>query len=311
MADEPPTPKAGLWLERKKQRRAEARANPKVHLNSAFPHVGVAIYYATPPATVAGRIERLAQLLTDARWPWLPWWASYTAVDKRNDRSSIRVGGKNGTAPLLDGMSSPTMRTLHMNRARGDGNFTTVLLSLLRAGNPGTAMSTWITCRSAELPPDKTFEDFIALTHDLVLALGSRHATIGAWPTFSHARCDTWQTRMILDTPKGDINLGLPSDFSEQLSLLSEWGFLLGETYARHPRWGTYLHPGHVAAIGGLDRLRAEVAPARLDAVGDLLYVQLTDSIDTAMSPLATEKRLALEGLMAPILLGAERPQPP
>lgn len=310
MADEPPPPKARAWLERKKQRRAEALANPKVHLNSAFPHAGVAIYYATPPAEVPGRVERLAQLLTDARWPWLPWWASYTAVDKRDDRSSVRVGGKNGVAPLLDGMSSPAMRTLYMHRARGDGDFTSVRMSLLHAGRP-SALSTWVTCRSAELPPGKTFEDFIALVHELVGALGSKHATIGAWPTYDHAVSDTWQIRMVLDTPKGDFDLGLPAEFSAQLSALSKWGYLLGDTYARHPRWGTYLHPGHVEAIGGVERIRAEVAPARLDAVGDLLYVQLTESIDTGRSALATEKRLALEALMAPILLGAPRPPTP
>lgn len=65
---------------------------------------------------------------------------------------------------------------------------------------------------------------------------------------------------------------------------------------------------GHVAAIGGVARIAAEVAPAVIQPVGALTYVQLTGSIDTALTPEAGAKRRALEALMAPILVGARCP---
>jgi hypothetical protein len=105
----------------------------------------------------------------------------------------------------------------------------------------------------------------------------------------------------------------LPSDsevsviwFPSQ-ALLQRSKKFVGRTYARHPRWGTYLNAAHVAAIGGEARIRAEVEPAKIDAVGELTYIQLTDSVETALTPLAGERRQRLESLMAPIILGAGR----
>jgi len=279
-------------------------ARPKVSVNNSFAHVGVAMYFLTEPGADDTRAARLAELLIDSRWPWLPWWASYTARDKREDRSAVRVGGKNGVAPLLEGIASPRLWTLYMNRAKGDGNFTSVALDLRHVGSPA-ALQLLITCRSTELPKDKTFPAFLALVHDVTLVIGARHAIIGAWPTYDHAVGDTWLTRMVLDTPKGDIRLGLPALYDAERDLVSKWRSSIGDRYARHPRWGTYLHPGHLAAIGGVERIRAEVAPAVIEPVGDLTYVQLTDSIDTAMTTEAETKRRALQALMAPILVGA------
>jgi len=145
------------------------------------------------------------------------------------------------------------------------------------------------------------------LMHELLTELGVAHAILGIWPSFTWARCDTWLTNMILDTPRGDIDLGLPAEFQQQTSLAARWYKFIGRTYARHPRWGTYLHDAHLAAIGGLDRIRAEVDPARIDRVGELTYIQLTGSIDTALTPAAGDKRRRLAQLMAPILVGAPR----
>ena len=109
---------------------------------------------------------------------------------------------------------------------------------------------------------------------------------------------------------RGDFDLGLPEAFRAQLDAVGSHLRQIGRAYARHPRWGTYLHAEHLAAIGGVDRVRAEVAPARIEPVGALTYLQLTDSIDTALTPEAGAKRRALEALMAPILVGAPLPPP-
>jgi hypothetical protein len=254
--------------------------------------------------------------LVDPRWPWLPWWASYSGIRKQDDRKSVRVGGKNGIAPLLPTLTDEKLSMMHLNHAMGEGNFTSVMLDLDRRRNEWgyeAPFQLLVSCRNAELPAGKSFADWIALAHELVSAVGAFNATIGAWPTYDMAIGDTWLTRIVLDTPKGDINLGVPEKFDEQITLIQKWKKKLGRTYARHPRWGTYLHAGHVAAIGGLDKIRAAVDPAVITQVGQLTYVQLTASIDTGMSAEAGEKRTKLEALMAPILLGAplSSPLPP
>lgn len=288
----------------------------QIDINNQYPHIGLAAYFASPVWRDPERVRKIAGLLVDPRWPWVPHWASYSGVHKRDDRPSVRVGGTaNGTEPLVIGMLNPKMSRLRMNRARGDKNFTSVSLDLGRDDQEEwgyeAPLQLWITCRSAELPPDKSIDEWLTLAHDLVSEVGALNATLGAWPTFDMAIHDTWRVRTILDTPRGDHNLGLPADFETQIDLLAKWEKFLGRTYARHPRWGTYLNAEHVAAIGGVERIRAEVQPARIDPVGELTYIQLTASIDTGLTAEAGEKRRRLQELMAPILLGAEGRRPP
>jgi hypothetical protein len=286
--------------------RAQERAAAKARAAILVPHVGLAAYFETRVGADASRAERIANLLVDPRWPWMPSLASRSGVDKRDDRRPVRVGGRRGTGALLDLVASEATSQLYMNHTRAEGDFATVALDLdPRNGKRGDAYELLVTCRSDALPPEHSFEDFLTLVHDLIVTTGARHATLGAWPSFEMARSDTWLTRFILDTPKGEINLGLPADFDEQMNLLSKWKHKVGRVYARHPRWGTYLHAGHVAAIGGVERIRAEVEPARIEAVGKLTYIQLTGSIETALTAEAGAKRRALQALMAPILVGA------
>jgi hypothetical protein len=124
------------------------------------------------------------------------------------------------------------------------------------------ASSLQITCRATDLPAGRSIEDFLALIHEILDVVGAENAVIGAWPTRDYAICDVSFLRMVLDTPKGDINLGLTGEFARQRDLGSSVRYQLGRTYARFPRWGTYLHAGHLAAIGGLERVRAVVDPA-------------------------------------------------
>jgi len=283
-----------------------------VSVNNQFAHVGLAAYCPHRVARDPAVVERVAKLLVDPRWPWIPWYASFQGVHKRDDRSAVRVGGKNGFAALVEGMSSPRLSTLRMDRARGDSNFTSVQLPFdARQETWGreAPYAVWITCRSAALPAGKSFDAWLTLAHELVATLGALTGTIGAWPTFDLAIRDTWRTRMVLDTPRGDLPPNpLPADLDPQIAPPGEWQKTLGLTYARHPRWGTYLHARHIAAIGGVERIRAEVAPAKIEAVGELTYIQLTESIETAMTAVSGEKRLRLQALMAPIIVGAGQP---
>ena len=279
-----------------------------------FENVGLAAYFHEPLWRVPGRIEQVSKLLVDPRWPWIPWWARFSAIHKRDDRSSVRVGGKNGAAPLVEGMSSPKLSTLRMDRTLGAGNFSSVALDLGRRGEEQwseAAFELRIICRSADLPAGRSFESWLTLAHELVSAVGSLHATLGVWPSYYHAVSDTSLAQFVLDTPKGQYLLAPMTEFRDHQRLVSKWRKFLGRTYARHPRWGTYLNAEHVAAIGGVERIRAEVQPARIDAVGDLTYIQLTETVETALTAEGNERRLRLQELMAPILLGAPRPGSP
>jgi len=218
-----------------------------------------------------------------------------------------RVGGKNGIEPIVGIVTSPLYAALHLNRARGDDNFSTVYLNLGRMLHPTRVApyELWITLRCHDLPEGKSVASWIGLAHELVVAIGALNVTLGVWPTSNMAIGDTWLTRIVLDHANGERDLGLTGNFERQADLLLGSRSTLGGAHARHPRWGTYLKREHVDAIGGLERIRTEVQPARIDELATLTYIQLTDSVETALTPAAGEKRRALEALMTPILVGA------
>lgn len=277
----------------------------------AFPHVGFAGYFSDPLWRSA-HLERITDLLVDPRWPWSLRSARFMGLDKRDDHS-LRLRRDDGASILQAKIASPRLDTLHMRHGQGDGNFAAASLDLGRRGEKWgfeAAYHLWITCRYVELPKGKDFAAWMTLLHELATAVGVANAVLGAWPSYEWAVGDTWLTRVVLDAPAGDIQLSPPARLNEQHHLISAWRKFLGRTYARHPRWGTYLNAAHLAAIGGLARVQAEVAPAVITPLGELTYLQLTPSIETAMSPEAEQKRQALEALMAPILVGAPRPTP-
>lgn len=279
-----------------------------VSLNNSFPHVGFVAYFPAVNWRQESKAKALANLLVDARWPWVPWWASFSGKTKQDAIKSKRVGGKNGSQPLVEGLLSDDLTKLYMDRAKGDGNFTSVSLDLDASKvdpRHETPYQLRITCRTADLPPGKTFEAFVALLDDLVTLLEARHAVVGAWPSFDWAIADSWTMRTVLDRAKGEVILSPGGKFQEQISLASSWKLFFGRTYARHPRWGNYLNDVHLEKIGGVERIAAEVAPAVVRRVGELTYVQLTASVETGMSAEAGAKRDKLEALMAPILPGA------
>lgn len=297
---------------KKRQERQRARwkleAERRERAKIPVPHLGVAAYFTEPVWKDQTKAERLAPLLVDPRWPWAPCWMRFTARDKRKDSKSIRVGGKHGAAPLVSAMRRDDLFSIGLNRSSGTTNHCTVMLTVADYRPHTWASSIWMTCKSIDLPAGKSIAGFLALTHDVLNAVEAETAVIGVWPTVDQAIGDTWLTRTILDTPGRDVNLGLPANYDAQMDLVSRFRHELGRAYARFPRWGTYLHAGHLAAIGGLERVRAVVDPAVVQPVGALTYLQLTPSVDSAQSPEAEAKRRALEELMAPILPGTTEP---
>jgi len=76
----------------------------------------------------------------------------------------------------------------------------------------------------------------------------------------------------------------------------------LGDTYVRAPRWGTYLSPRHLDAVGGRAKVIAEVQPASVREIGQLTYFQLSERVEDALSSATEAKRAKFEALVAPLL---------
>jgi hypothetical protein len=103
--------------------------------------------------------------------------------------------------------------------------------------------------------------------------------------------------RALSDASLVEVNSCLPPPFDAEVDRAAVREAMIGSRHARHPRWGTFLHRSLVAQIGGVDE--SAVLPARIYEEGDLVFIQLTD---WPFEP-DEDKRLALERLMAPILL--------
>jgi hypothetical protein len=76
----------------------------------------------------------------------------------------------------------------------------------------------------------------------------------------------------------------------------------LGVTYARFPRWGTLIGRAHVEQIGGVDAIVSAVHPAVVRPVGEGIYVQVTETIATALSDESLNKQARFTELLAPLL---------
>jgi len=77
----------------------------------------------------------------------------------------------------------------------------------------------------------------------------------------------------------------------------------LGGEYIRAPRWGTYLKPAHVTAVGGRDKILSVVKPPVVRDVGDLLYIQLSERVSDALAPETEARRRTFADLLAPITM--------
>ena len=268
--------------------------------------LGFAAYHATRICDDRARAERVASLLVDDRWPWAPWWAQFWARDEffKNTRSRKVVGNK-GIAFLTEGITSPDFRRVTLYRSSQEvdafshGDFDTGQRIIVRDHeNPFNASG---GIHGYDLPEGKSVSAWVELMHDMMVALDVGSATIPVFRGKVSCLNDyTLNTRVILS----DVDFQ-PPDYPRENSRAIFWRDKLGGTYVRHPRWGNYLRREHIAKIGGLDRIRSEVAPAQLIELGNLVFIGLTDDPRDALTSECERKRSALEALMAPIVAPA------
>jgi hypothetical protein len=212
------------------------------------------------------RVQHVAELFVDERWPWSPWWVRSTQrSDLTKATRSKRVAGAKGAAHLATTILDPRTATMEFScRKRGEYLAT----ALLETGRTMVGrdwpyrLTTYGRTRAYALPEGRTIESWISMIHELMTTLDVANAVLPVYATDAAVHADLTFSSIILDSRwTGRTDLGPGRTFSEQNSRANWWRSELGASYVRNARWGTYLRDRHVEAIGGLDRIRCEVEP--------------------------------------------------
>jgi len=258
--------------------------------------VGLAAHYGTELYKDAERVARTARLMLDDRWPQrFTKWQVHPVTGT--------VEGRRGKLPpepldqVAGALADSTTNWVELKTPGPEWHDVSI-----KAGTERDLYPTHVCPFRAmasinvdKLPAPRTdVYRWVTLAHDLVSTVGARNATITVAPS-GDVILD--QSIPYLPDPNDDLLImgGGPALGDAQRNV--------GGKYARYPRWGTYLHAEHVAAIGGRDRIAREVEPALFEQLDDLLYIQLTAGIDDAWTPAMWAKRLKLRKLMESILV--------
>ncbi len=268
------------------------------------PALGFWLLFGTPLFN-SDRASRVAELLTDPRWPWQPTLVRPMPTPGQPPYAWPRgkVAARALRATIEDVLRSPSTTAIHlaMSRMDPDNNaFAIVDNGSPRALHEGRAFPFRAIglCRYP-VPPPKNIENWLALVRELASVLGAVHGVV--W-------VDT-DERLLLGRQfvSGSAHPKKPPDYpGNESHRINHARDALGDRYVRFPGWATFLRSTHVAAAGGRDKLLALVNPPVVHDVGDLLYIQLSASVDDALAPDTEARRHALTELLEPILV----PQP-
>lgn len=269
-------------------------------------HLGFAARYSIRLVESPDRAKRVAALLVDARWPWPPSSLSTgETVDLTKTTRPVRIAGEKGGKRIADTILDPTRRILRLTQVTRDEQFSEAWIET------GTvALSSWDQpfrasghTRGHDLPEGRTVEGWISLVHDLMVTLDVASAILPVYETATAISSDVLLMSITRDSRwAGTSDLGPGDEFAEQNRRAKYWRDVVGAKYVRNARWGTYLRNHHIDTVGGLERIRREVEPARIDRLGELVYFQLTETIDDALGPACAAKRRAFDAVLAPIL---------
>jgi hypothetical protein len=260
-------------------------------------------YYGTRLGDDPSRAERVASLLVDPRWPWPPWWALFWLRDDffKSTRSRKVIGAK-GSAVIANAIAARDYQRVFVYRSSKEvDDFAGVSVETgerLTVSDHEHPLEVWGLTQGFDLPAGKDLKSWVAMVHELMVALDVGCATI---PVFRGKGACLNDVTLSMRVTLSDVDFQ-PPDYPRQNNRAIRVREKLGGTYVRHPRWGNYLGLEHVAKIGGIDRIRSEVAPAQLIELGKLVFIGLTEDPRDALTAECERKRAALELLMAPIV---------
>jgi hypothetical protein len=215
-----------------------------------------------------------------------------------------KVAAKALPATIEDVLRSKSTTAIHLSMSRQDaGNHAFVIVD---NGSPRAIHEDQaypygaIGLSRYPIPADKSVDRWLALVRELAAVLEAAHGVI--WvetdERFLMAR------QFVSGTPDPRKPPDYPTNESHRIVHARK---LLGDRYVRFPGWATFLRSAHVDAVGGREKLLSVVKPPVIHDVGDLLYVQLSSSVDDALAPETEARRQALVELLSPIIV----PVPP
>lgn len=250
------------------------------------------------------RLARLAELVVDPRWRYRFKLVTSATIPLMPSapRSSGQVPEAKLRALALEALSSPSTDNVLFSTSRKEaGDHADLLVPTGRrvifAGRDVySAYAKWRVPLDPGFDVDRVSADWIELQHAIVETLGAIHGVI---VTGTNAWVMSAELSLGVTSLDGKLMHPNPAEISSYGAQILD----LGTTYIRKPRWGTYLKPAHVAAVGGRDRIVAAVEPAVIRDVGELLYVQLTERVSDATGPEARARYRAFVDLVAPITM--------
>ena len=272
-------------------------------MTAKVPKLGFWFIHRTP-LFEEPRATRVTQLLTDDRWPWLPnivrptqfpgrelypW--KGTARGKTARTALPFVVGDVLRSELTDGVCVVTSRIDTTNHGWFDINSGRAALRHEGIAYPFDAIG---MCSTA-VPPGKNINDWLAVMRELAETLQIGHGIICA-------EADERWTRVRIFLSGGLPQPRMPQDFpANETTRVLNVRREMGQRYVRPPAWATFLRRAHLDAVGGRDHLLATVQPPVVHDLGDLLYLQLSTSVEDALAPETEARRRALAELLAPI----------
>lgn len=272
-----------------------------------YPALGFWLIFETPLIN-SDRVPRVAELLTDPRWPWQP--RLVRPMQAPAGALYPWPGGKIA-AKALPGIVEDVLRSdsatgIYLSTSRQDeGNhaFLVVDNGTPRTHPDGRIPYTAIGLCRYPVPAGKSVDPWLALVCELAAVLEAKHGVIWVDPDERYVIARQFVSGSAQPRQAPDH----PSNESHRINRARRD---LGERYVRFPGWATFLRSAHVEAIGGREKLLSTVKPAVVHDVGDLLYIQLSASVDDALTDETQARRRALIELLAPIIVPLP-PEPP
>jgi hypothetical protein len=251
---------------------------------------------ARDPACLA----RIAELVTDPRW--MHRLKLITTVWMPGTPPAPRFPGVIPAAELretaVEALSSPSVAQVMFSISQKDSlDHAHLDVGTGRLASDNIAVRSNARVRiPADADRDAVATAWVELQHAIVETLGAIHGVIVTGTNEYVVNAEIW---LSLTTVDGRVMHPNPDEINSYA--VRKWE--LGHAYVRRPRWGTYLKPAHVAAVGGRERILEVVQPEVTRDVGALFYVQLTARVSDATSELAKQRAAAFANLLAPITM--------